>query len=178
MKSNSNAFGRTFFRAVEGGSSLRVFAEPRGNSAENYTENALDKDSPQISAGDPFRFLEPDERTAVYSRGLRSRATTFEAVEKDASGAKKSPEEALRLDLRPDFRSPQSEMERIEGDNRQRSNGVERGENRILGGSDPTLSGLAAAQRLSAPGVATAHCVQQIFSLRRRRNCMQNTQRF
>lgn len=125
MKSNSNAFGKTFFRAVEGGSSLRVFAEPRGISAENCTENALDKDSPQISAGDPFRFPEPDERTAVYSRGLWSRATTFEAVEKDASGAKKSPEKALRLDLRPDFRSPQSEVERIEGDNRRRSNGVE-----------------------------------------------------
>jgi hypothetical protein len=37
-------------------------------------------------------------------------------------------------------------------DNRRRSVGTEGGENRFLGGSDPTLSGLAAAQRLRRRG--------------------------
>jgi hypothetical protein len=39
-----------------------------------------------------------------------------------------------------------------ERDERRRSIGAERGENRILGGSDPTLSGFSAAQRLRRRG--------------------------
>jgi hypothetical protein len=37
------------------------------------------------------------------------------------------------------------------------------GENKFLGGSDPTLCGLAAAQRLAAPGVATAQVFPNAF---------------
>ncbi len=43
-------------------------------------------------------------------------------------------------------------MTRKEGDNRRRGNGVGRGENQILGGSDPALCGLPAAQRLRRRG--------------------------
>lgn len=49
-------------------------------------------------------------------------------------------------------------------------------ENQILGGSDPILTGLAAAQRLSAPGVATAQVIQQTSSLRRRQICRRSSQ--
>jgi len=60
-------------------------------------------------------------------------------------------------------------------DHRRRRGGMHGGENRFLGGSDPTLSGMEAAQRLPAPGVATAQGVQQISSLRRRQSCKQTT---
>lgn len=83
---------------------------------------------------------------------LERRVTTLEATQKDASGMRRGPEAAFRVDLRPGFQWPQVEVARTEGDDRRRSIGVERGENRILGGSDPTLSGLAAAQRLRRRG--------------------------
>lgn len=50
------------------------------------------------------------------------------------------------------------------------------GEKQILGGSDPILTGLAAAQRLSAPGVATAQAIQQTSSLCRRQICRRSSQ--
>jgi len=100
----------------------------------------------------------------------------FEAAQKNASGTQKPPESFFRLDLPPAFSRPRIEVARKGGDNRRRSVGAERGEKQILGGSDPTLSGLAAAQRLSAPGVATAQVVQKISSLRRLQNCTRNTQ--
>ena len=83
---------------------------------------------------------------------LERRVTTLEAAQKDASGTRRGPEAAFRVDLRPGFQWPQVEVARTEGDDRRRSIGVERGENRILGGSDPTLSGLTAAQRLRRRG--------------------------
>src|SRR6266403_1969015 len=101
---------------------------------------------------DPCRFLKRDERTAVYSRILNRRMRTFEAAQKDASDTRRGAEAAFRVDLQPGFHWPQVEVARTEGDDRRRSIGVERGENRILGGSDPTLSGLAAAQRLRRRG--------------------------
>jgi hypothetical protein len=76
------------------------------------------------------------------------RVRTLKAAQKDASGTRRGPEAAFRVDLRPGFQWPQVEVARSEGDDRRRSIGVERGENRILGGSDPTLSGFSAAQRL------------------------------
>ena len=88
----------------------------------------------------------------MHSRVLERRVTTLEAEQKDASGTRRGPEAAFRTDLRPGFQWPQVEVARTEGDDRRRSIGVERGENRILGGSDPTLSGLAAAQRLRRRG--------------------------
>jgi len=88
----------------------------------------------------------------MNSRILERRVTTLEAAQKDASGTRRGPEAAFRVDLRPGFQWPQLEVARTEGDDRRRSIGVERGENRILGGSDPTLSGLAAAQRLRRRG--------------------------
>src|SRR6267378_8017308 len=84
----------------------------------------------------------------MNSRILERRMTSLEAAQKDASGTRRGPEAAFRVDLPLGFQWPQVEVARREGDDRRRSIGAERGENRILGGSDPTLSGLAAAQRL------------------------------
>jgi hypothetical protein len=102
---------------------------------------------PRFPVPDLCRFLERDERTAMYSKMLRRRVRSFEAAEKDASGTRRGSEAAFRMDLRRDFRWPQVEVAGKERDERGRSIRTERGENGILGGSDPTLSGLAAAQR-------------------------------
>src|SRR5260370_24500396 len=91
------------------------------------------------------RSLKHEEQTAMNSRILERRVTTLEAAQKDASGTRRGPESGFRVDLRPGFHWPEVEVARTEGDDRRRSIGAERGENRILGGSDPTLSGLAAA---------------------------------
>src|ERR1700688_1254829 len=107
---------------------------------------------PRFPAPDLCRFLERDEGTVMYSQILRRRVTTFEAAQKYASGTGRCPEAAFLLDLRPDFRRPQGEVAGRERDKRRRSIGAERGENRILGGSDPTWSGLRAAQRLRRRG--------------------------
>ena len=106
----------------------------------------------RFPAPDLCRFLERNERTAMYSKILKRRVRSFEAAEMDASRTRRGPGEAFRMDLRPGFRWPQLEIAGKKGDDRGRSIGVERGENRILGGSDPTLSGLAAAQRLRRRG--------------------------
>ena len=47
---------------------------------------------------------------------------------------------------------PGRKVEERKRDSRRRSVGMDGGENRFLGGSDPTLSGLAAAQRLRRRG--------------------------
>src|SRR5260370_41802909 len=101
---------------------------------------------------DPCRSPKHEERTAMNSRILERRMTTLEATQKDASGTRSGPEAAFRVDLPPGFQWPQVEVARREEDDRRRSIGVERGGNRILGGSDPTLSGLTAAQRLRRRG--------------------------
>src|SRR6267143_5479221 len=101
----------------------------------------------RFPAIDLYRSLKHEERTAMNSRILERRVTTLEATQKDASGTRRGPEAAFRVDLRPGFQWPPVEVARTEGDDRRRSIGVERGENRILGGSDPTLSGFSAAQR-------------------------------
>ena len=88
----------------------------------------------------------------MNSRILERRVTTLEAAQKDAFRTRRGPEAGLHVDLRPGFRWPEVEVARTEGDDRRRSIGIERGENRILGGSDPTLSGFAAAQRLRRRG--------------------------
>lgn len=88
----------------------------------------------------------------MYSMISKRRVRSFEAAHKDASKTRRGPEATFRPDLRLDFRWPQVEVAGKEGDGRRRSIGAERGENRILGGSDPTLSGLAAAQRLRRRG--------------------------
>jgi len=88
----------------------------------------------------------------MYSKILTGRVRRFEAAEKDASGTRRGSEAAFRTDLRADFQWPQLEVPGKERDERRRSIGKEQGENRILGGSDPTLSGLAAAQRLRRRG--------------------------
>src|SRR5713101_2161981 len=101
---------------------------------------------------DLCRSLKHEGRTAVNSRILERRVTTLEATQKDASGTRRGPEAGFRVDLRPGFQWPQVEVARTEGDERRRSIGAERGQNRILGGSDPTLSGMEAAQRLRRRG--------------------------
>src|SRR5258708_4045740 len=100
----------------------------------------------------PCRSLKHEERTAMNSMILERRVMTSEATQEDASGTRRGPEAAFRVDLRQGFQWPQVEVARTEGDDRRRSIGVERGENRILGGSDPTLGGLSAAQRLRRRG--------------------------
>src|SRR5260370_578163 len=107
---------------------------------------------PRFPAPDLCRFLERDERTAMYSRILKHRVTTFEAVQKDASGTVQGTERAFPVDLRPDFRWPQLEVAGKERDERRRSIGTEGGEDQILGGSDPTFSGFAAPPRPRPPG--------------------------
>jgi hypothetical protein len=77
---------------------------------------------------------------------------SFETAEKDASGTTHHPGATFRLDLQPEFRWPQIEVPKKERDEQRRSAEAERGENRILGGSDPTLSGFSAAQRLRRRG--------------------------
>src|SRR5260370_10630437 len=112
----------------------------------------------RLPAPDRCRFLERDERTAMYSRILKHRVTTFEAVQKDASGTVQGTERAFPVDLRPDFRWPQLEVAGKERDERRRSIGTERGEDQIFGGSAPTLSGLRTPPRLSPPGVPPPQC--------------------
>src|SRR5713226_6277139 len=106
----------------------------------------------RFPAIDSCRFLKHEGRTAMYSRILKRRMRTFEAAQKDASGTERGPEAAFRVDLRRGFHWRQVEVARKERDDRRRSIGVERGENRILGGSDPTLSGFSTAQRLRLRG--------------------------
>src|SRR6266478_7167716 len=101
---------------------------------------------------DLCRSLKHEERTAMNSRILERRVRTLEAAHKDASETRRGPEAAFHVDLRPGFQWPQVEVARTEGDDRRRSIGAERGENRILGGSDPILSGFSAAQRLRRRG--------------------------
>ncbi len=55
-------------------------------------------------------------------------------------------------------------------DNRRRSVGMDGGENRILGGSDPTLSGTEAAQRLRRRGSLPPKLSKQSSSLRRQQS--------
>jgi hypothetical protein len=88
----------------------------------------------------------------MYSSTLNRQAGALVKAQKDASGAGKHTEAPFHLDLRPEIHWPQAEVARKEEDDRRRSVGTERGENQILGGSDPTLSGLAAAQRLRRRG--------------------------
>src|SRR5258707_15153133 len=121
------------------------------------------------------RSLKHEERTAMNSTILERRVTTLEAAQKDASGTRRGPEAAFRVDLRPGFQWPEVEVARTEGDDRRRSIGVERGENRILGGSDPTLRGFPAAQRLRLRGSLPPKLFEQISSLRRRQNGTRNT---
>jgi hypothetical protein len=83
----------------------------------------------------------------MNSKRLKLRRITTKTQQKGASGTKDCSEATIGLDLRPDFRCPQFEVPKKEGDNRRQSIGMERGDNKILGGSDPTLSGFSAAQR-------------------------------
>src|SRR5260370_24063338 len=80
------------------------------------------------------RSLKHEERTAMNSRILERRETTLEAAQKDASGTRRGPEAAFRVDLRPGFQWPQVEVARTEGDERRRSNRSDRGENCNLSG--------------------------------------------
>jgi hypothetical protein len=88
----------------------------------------------------------------MYSRILTRRVRSFEVAQNDAAGTRRGPEATDRTDLRPDFQWPQLEVAGKERDDRQLIVGAERGEDRILGGSDPTLSGFPAAQRLRRRG--------------------------
>src|SRR5260370_37581622 len=100
---------------------------------------------------DPCRFLKHEGRTAMYSRILKRRMRTFEAVQKDAPGTERGPEAAFRVDLRPGFHWPQVEVARKERGDPRPSIGGEGGGKPILGGKDPTFSGLAPAQPLARP---------------------------
>src|SRR5579864_7482183 len=103
-------------------------------------------------APSPYSSPLCEDRTSMNSRTSQPGREKGDAVHKDASGARICPEAAIGLDLRPGFRWPQLEVPRKQGDNRRRRLGTDKGENRILGGSDPTLSGFSAAQRLRRRG--------------------------
>src|SRR5258708_36423877 len=105
-------------------------------------------------APSPYSSPAFEYRTSMNSRRSKRGQKKIEAAHKDACGARRCPAAAIGLDLRPDVRWPEPEVPRNEGDNRRRSLGTDKGENRILGGSDPTLSGLAAAQRPRRRGAA------------------------
>src|SRR5260370_41757677 len=75
---------------------------------------------------DPCRSPKHEERTAMNSRILERRMTTLEAAQKDASGTRRGPEAAVRVDLLQGFKWPQVEMPRTEGYDRRRYIGVER----------------------------------------------------
>jgi hypothetical protein len=107
---------------------------------------------PRFPVTDLSRFLEREERSDMNSKISTRRVRSFEAAEKDASETRMGPEAAFRMELRPDFQWPHVEVAEKERDDRRRSIRTERGENRILGGSAPTLSGFAAAQRLRRRG--------------------------
>jgi len=113
----------------------------------------------------------------MNSRILERRVTILEAAQKDAFGTRRGPEAAFRVDLRPRFHWPQVEVAGREGDDRRRGIGAERGENRIWGGSDPTLSGLAAAQRLRRRGSLPPKLSSRLPRSRRRQSCRQRAQR-
>src|SRR5258708_21750378 len=84
----------------------------------------------RFPAPDLCRFLKRDERTAMYSTILKRRVTSFDAAQKDASGTRRGPDAAFRMDLRPDFPWPQVEVAGKERDQRRRGIGAERGEER------------------------------------------------
>jgi hypothetical protein len=88
----------------------------------------------------------------MYSRTSQENDITLGAAQKDASRARRCPEAAFCLDLRPVFPWAQLEAPRKEAHNRRRSLGMDKGEKRILGGSDPTESGFSAAHRLRRRG--------------------------
>src|SRR5258707_14222426 len=94
------------------------------------------------------RSLKHEERTAMNSRILERRVTTLEAAQKDASGTRRGPESAFRVDLRPGFQWPEVEVAITEGVDLRRSIGVERGGKRILRSSDPALSGISTVEGL------------------------------
>src|SRR5260370_31592597 len=112
---------------------------------------------PRFPAPDLCRFLERDERTAMYSRILKHRVTTFEAVQKDASGTVQGTERAFPVDLRPDFRWPQLEVAGKEKDERPPSIRTERGEDQIFARNHPPLHRLAAPPAALPPSSPPPH---------------------
>jgi len=77
--------------------------------------------------------------------------TTLKVARKDASETGKVPKRFSMWICRQISRG-RKERWQEKKDNRRRSLGMDAGENRFLGGSDPTLSGLSAAQRLRHRG--------------------------
>jgi hypothetical protein len=93
-------------------------------------------------------------------QGLVAPTTVFPGGAKGCFDGERYLRSDFGLDLRPVFCWPPAQPTEQEQHNRRRS--IRRGPRRklFLGGSDPTLSGLAAAQRLPSPGVATAQVNQ------------------
>ena len=104
---------------------------------------------------------------------LAAIANNFEYAARGCFEGERPSRSDFGLDLRPVFHLPQIETEEKKQHTGDGTFREERGSNRFLSGSDPTLSGFSAATPL-APGVATAQIVQQIFSLRRRQSCRRN----
>src|SRR6185437_5589540 len=98
------------------------------------------------------RFPERDAANYRVFKDIETTNDNFEGGANGCFGNGQGPEAIFHVDLPPDFSGPQGEVARKEGDNRRRSLGMDAGENRFLGGSDPTLSGLSAAQRLRHRG--------------------------
>ena len=111
----------------------------------------------------------------MYSRTLKRRVASFEAVQKDASGTRRGPEVGFRLDLRPDFRGRREkwqEKKEMTGDGAREWTSEKTD---FWAVATPLLAAFSRPTP-SAPGVATAQVGQRICSLRRWRNFKQTTQ--
>jgi hypothetical protein len=83
---------------------------------------------------------------------LAAITNTFECAAQGCFEGERPSRSDFGVDLRPVFHLPQIEAEEKRQHTGDGAFGEEHGENRFLGGSDPTLSGLAAAQRLRRRG--------------------------
>jgi hypothetical protein len=106
---------------------------------------------------------------------LAAITNTFECAAQGCFEGERPSRSDFGVDLRPVFHLPQIEAEEKRRHTGDGAFGEEHGENRFLGGSDPTLDGFSAAQRLLEPGVATAQVVEQISSRRLWQTCRRSS---
>jgi hypothetical protein len=143
---------RLFFDRSQCGSSLAVFGDFRRNNTENRPDSRVSGWLSQFSDQDSEEISNTLPRKHRLLCAMGAASNNLDAAEEHASGAEKYPQAAFRPDSRPDFPAAEEEVATKEGDDRRRSLGMERGEKQMLGGSDTTLSGLSAAQRLRHRG--------------------------
>jgi hypothetical protein len=143
---------KTALRTLVRGASLKAFSNPLGRrrgklDGKGHCARSRPGFGTVVQSG--FRIM----RSEVMP--VQERAAITNILEYAAQGCfegERSSRSDFGLDLRPVFRLPQIEAEEKRQHTGDGAFGEERGENRFLGGSDPTLSGLAAARRLRRRG--------------------------